>query len=384
MISLIENWKKSLDKKGYGGAVLMDLSMAFDTIKYDLLVAKLHAYGFSKKALTLILNYLSNRWNRTKIYKDFSTWQELLQGVPQGSALGPLLFNIYLNDLFFLTESTEVCNFADDTTLYACDQNLNDLINRLEHDSFLAIEWFENNSMKLNDDKCENKYENVWAQIGNSKIWESKAQKLLGVEIDRTLNFDEHVKSLCKNAGRKLSVLSRLSNYMNVKQKKILMKSFFESQFGYCPLVWMFYSRGVNNKINHLHEWALRIIYKDNSSSFENLLEKDGSCSIHHRNIQSLAIELFKIKTNVSNDIIYDIFNTREIKYNLRSQTDFSGHCVNTIKFGINSLKFFATKVWEIVPFEIKILITLRFLKVKFENGSQIVLATSAKRTYTT
>ena len=109
-------------------------------------------------------------------------------------------------------------------------------------------------------------------------------------------------------------------------------------------MVWMFYSTGVNNKINHLHERALRIIYKDNSSSFENLLEKDGSCSIHHRNIQSLAIELFKIKTNVSNDIIYDIFNTREIKYNLRSQTDFSGHCVNTNKFGINSLKFLRLK----------------------------------------
>ena len=215
LISLIENWKKSLDKKGYGGAVLMDLSKAFDTIKHDLLLAKLHAYGFSKKALKRIHNYLRNRWHRTKINKDFSTWQELLQGVPQGSVLEPLLYNIYLNDLFFLIESIKVCNFADDNTFYACDKDLNHLINRLEHGSFLAVEWFENNSMKLNDDKCHllisgHKYENVWAQIGNAKIWESKTQKLLGVKIDRTLNFDKHVRSLCKKAGRKLSVLFKL------------------------------------------------------------------------------------------------------------------------------------------------------------------------------
>ena len=116
LLTLIEKEKKKLDDKGYGGAVLMDLSKTFDTPNHDFLIAKLSAYGFEHDAMKLIYSCLTNRWPRAKINSAFSSWKELTQGVPQVSALDLLLFNIYLNDLFYLSECTEVCNFADDST----------------------------------------------------------------------------------------------------------------------------------------------------------------------------------------------------------------------------------------------------------------------------
>ena len=127
--------------------------------------------------------------------------------------MNPLKFAILLTALLF----------------FACEKDLNSLINRLEHDSLLAIEWFENNYMKLNQEKCNlvsgSKFENIWAEIGNKKIWESPRQKLQGIVTDRHLSFDGYVSSLCRKAGKKLYALARLSHYMSLKQRRVLMKS---------------------------------------------------------------------------------------------------------------------------------------------------------------
>ena len=172
LTSMIEKWKTWLDKNGgLAGAVFMDLSKAFDTINHELLIAKLQAYGFTNDSLKIILDYLSDRWQRTKVNTSFSSWAELICWVPPGSVLGPLLFNIYLNDLFLQFTNTHVCSFADDTTLSACSLSLEELLRDLENDTLSAIIWFKNNYMKLNQDKCHflvsgKINEHLWVKVG--------------------------------------------------------------------------------------------------------------------------------------------------------------------------------------------------------------------------
>ena len=158
------------------------LSKAFDTLNHESLIAKLHTYGFGKESLMLLLSYLPNHRQRTKINISFSSWTEPLQGVPKGSVLGPLLFNIYLNDLFFFLDCN-VCNFSDDTPLFACNKNLDFVLNEFERNSNIAGDWFQNNYMKMNSDKCHllvagHKFQQIWAKIPTDLIWESNSVKL--------------------------------------------------------------------------------------------------------------------------------------------------------------------------------------------------------------
>ena len=124
----------------------------------------------------------------------------------------------------------------------------------------------------------------------------SKKHKILGVAIDNKLTFKSHINNLYKKASQKVGALCRLSNHLNGSQKRLAFNSIVKSQFSYCPLVWMFCSRSSNNKINKVHERALTVILNDHESDFETLLQNNNYVCNHHRNIQTLLIEIFKIK----------------------------------------------------------------------------------------
>ena len=134
LLKMIETWRAMLNKGNKVGAIIMDLSKAFDTLNHNLLLCKLKAYGFNKNALTFIQSYFTNRYQRAKVGDKVSKWQRISTGVPQGLILVPLFFNIFINDLFLVIETTTLCNYADDNTMYSSDKNSNIMISRLRHD----------------------------------------------------------------------------------------------------------------------------------------------------------------------------------------------------------------------------------------------------------
>ena len=215
-----------MDRNEYVAAILMDLSKAFDCLPPDLITEKLRAYGLSNDAVELIHDYLSNRKQCVKIGEHCSSFQKITKGVPQGSILGPLIFNIFLNDTFYFIEKGKLFNYADDNTLSFSHPDFVTLLTVLEQESRVLIDWFSRNCMKANPEKFqtfavgEKTYgEKPTFKIGETEIECEKTVKLLGVEIDYLLTFDTQVSNMYKKASQQINVLKRIGKYLNFESR---------------------------------------------------------------------------------------------------------------------------------------------------------------------
>ena len=186
---MLDKWKASLDKGKYVG---VDLSKAFEAINHDLLLAKLKAYGFSHNALAFMLSYLKNRSHRVNINNNFSTWGEIIAGVSQGSILGHLLFNIFINGIFYFKYKSYLSNYADDNVLYTFASNMTEVKDKLSQDLPKLSEWFTENFMILNPDKCHymclgKDAVNDILKLCDVELKSSEFEIVLGIEIDHQL-----------------------------------------------------------------------------------------------------------------------------------------------------------------------------------------------------
>ena len=291
----------------------MDLSKAYDSLPHDLLVAKFEAYGIDKNGLNLIHNYLTNRKKRTKISSSYREWYDIVRGVLQGSILGPLFFNLFINDLFLFIERTNICNFADDNAIYSRSINLQTILKDLMYDMQSILKWFKANSMKPNPKKFQfmilekSTRQSVILNINNVKIRESSSVVLLGLTIDNRLTFKDHINILLRRASFKLHALKRITKYLTAIKAKLLCNGFINSQFNYASIIWMFCHKQDYLKIKKIQHNALKIVHNSNESYVE-LLSRNNEVSIHHKQLRILATEVFKSLADINPNFMKSYF----------------------------------------------------------------------------
>ena len=288
--------------------------------------------------------------------------------------LGPLIFNIFLNDLFYFVKQGSMYNYADDNSVSVSHRELNSLTRQLQTEAEVTIQWFADNAMEANPAKFQglllkgNKQASDFRVIiQGQQIEFSKSITTLGICIDENLTFDEHVNNICLKASRQISALQRLTGLLDMPSRKAIYNSFIVSNFNYCPLVYYFTSRESINKMQKIQERALRFVLKDSVSDYDTLLTKCGIDSFRISSLKAMAVEIYKILNDMSPEYL-SLFSKSSIPYSLRDNNKLIQQKMRTTTFGIKSFSYYGAHLWNSLPVDIKNAVTLGNFKTLVKN----------------
>ena len=269
--------------------------------------------------------------------------------------MGPLLFNIFKNDIFYFLES--LCclyNYADDDTISHSDHDIENLQYKLSNASVQAVNWFRNNGMQANAPKFQVAFfsrtkdvDSITVTVNDVILKSQSNVKLLGVTVDGKLKFDKHVSDICKKAAVQVNGLSRLALYLPKKSLFNIYVCYVVSNFLYCPLAWHFCSKISTMKMEKVQERALRIILNDCESDYKNLLIKTNRLSLYTTRLQLIVTEVFKATQGMSPSFINELFTIKRQNYEFRDKNMLEVPSFKTIGFGKYCLSYLGPYLWN-------------------------------------
>ena len=377
LVKVLDMWKTALDNNDFAGTLIFDLTKAFDCMQHALLIAKMDAYGVGENACKFMASYLSGRMQRVKIAGKTSSWQPLTKGVPQGSGLGPLLFNIFMNDLFLFIKCCELVNYADDNFLSKNACTIEILMESLKMDGENALKWFKINFMEANPTKlqfmlmkcitCKDPLPDC-IEIANTNVNRTETAKLLGITIDDKLKFDIHINDICKKAVRQINVIYRFRGIFELEEREKIHNTFILANFNYCPIVWHFCGKISTQKIEKVQERALRFLHNDTVSSYDTLISKSSTTTMHVRRIKSIACEVFKSLNDLNPVFMKEMFQEKDTPYNLRDNQLLLQPKFKKIKYGKNTFRYYGSHIWNSLPIKYKESTTLEAFKEQLKD----------------
>ena len=330
----------AIDKKEIVILVLLDYSKAFDCANHQLILAKSKALGFDDTALLLLSSYLSDRKQKIKIDNNESEWCNLINGVPQGSILGPLLFTILLTDIKDVIVHSKHHCYADDTQIFnKCKiENIENCIMEVNNDLENVAKFSENNCLDLNAGKSKYiiigskrnlnilKNKNLPPiQINNKPIDREVNVKNLGVKFDETLSFSKHINKIVSNAVGKLKHAFRFKNFLSQEAKIIIVESYILSNFNYCDILFQNLSVELKNKLQKLQNWCIRFIFRtkkyEHISPYFRILR---TLNIEQRRTLHSLTQMHKLKKKIGPDYLIEKLTCHKDihHYNTRNNTD--------------------------------------------------------------
>ena len=282
------------------------------------------------------------------------------------------MFNIFINDIFMIIEQSDICNFADDNTLYSCGKSLTDIKENLVSDTKIILNWFKLNSLKANPGKFqfmilrEKSHHKHELKINSIKVEASDHVLLLGITIDKKSTFKQHVENLCPKAQYKLHALKRIRKFLAIEKAKMLGNAFIDSQFNYAPLLWMFCRKTLYSKIEKIHHKTLKVIYESNDT-YENLLLQSNTVSVHQRHLRFLMIEIYKSLSQLNPQFIWSFFTHKDIQYNLRKGPILGLPKTHSFYYDTNVIHFRGSLIWNNLPAVVKSSNSLFEFKIKLK-----------------